>query len=94
MEITRQPATGFSQCAEPASTAKSKLVTDKAVASVSATPSVKPGLEQIQSVLSQLPAVDMDKVARLKAAVAAGEIVTDSNALAAEMLVYHRGDNR
>ena len=36
----------------------------------------------------------MDKVARLKAAVAAGEIVTDSTALAAEMLVYHRGDNR
>lgn len=94
MEITRQPATGFSQCTEPASTAKSMPVTDKAVAAVSATASVKSGLEQIQLVLSQLPSVDMDKVASLKSALAAGEIDTDSAALAAAMLAYHRGDSR
>lgn len=94
MEITRQPASGFSRCAESANTVKSEHATGKGVAAVSATPSVKPGLEQIQSVLSQLPSVDMDTVTRLKSALAAGEIATDSAALAAAMLEYHRGDNR
>ncbi len=94
MEITRQPATGFSRCAEPAGTGKSPSATDKAVAAVSAPTSVKPGLEQIQSVLGQLPTLDLDKVASLKSALAAGELVTDTAALAAAMLVYHQSDSR
>lgn len=94
MEITRQPVSGFSRCTESATPGKSEPATGKGVAAVSATPSVKPGLEQIQSVLGQLPTLDMDKVASLKSALAAGELATDSAALAAAMLVYHQGDSR
>ena len=47
---------------------------------------------RIQAALGHLPQVDLGKVANLKAALAAGELSTDSATLSAAMLTYHRGE--
>lgn len=92
MEITRQPAITISPLAEIAASGSSERSPGGPVAAISATAPVKPGLERIQAALGQLPQVDLGKVANLKAALAAGELSTDSAALSAAMLTYHRGE--
>lgn len=88
MEITRQTVISLSPLPERTVSANNARV---AVGHAS-TVSPQPGLERIQSALRQLPQVDLDKVATLKAALAAGEISTDSASLAGAMLSYHRGE--
>jgi len=51
-------------------------------------------LENLQDALDKLPAVDMDKIAEIKAALARGEIALDDAALAKSMLSYHRGSDQ
>lgn len=92
MEITRQPVISISQSSELAASASSERSTGVPVAPISAPAPVKPGLERIQSALVQLPQVDLGKVAQLKAAIAAGELSSDSATLAGAMLTYHRGE--
>lgn len=92
MEITRQPAITISPLAEIAASGSRERSPGGPVAAISVTAPVKPGLERIQAALGQLPQVDLDKVANLKAALAAGELSTDSATLSAAMLTYHRGE--
>lgn len=51
-------------------------------------------LETLQDALDKLPAVDMDKIAEVRAALARGEIALDNDALAQSMLSYHRGTDQ
>jgi negative regulator of flagellin synthesis FlgM len=51
-------------------------------------------LEVMQDALDKLPAVDMEKIAEVKAALARGEIALDNAALAKSMLSYHRGSDQ
>ena len=67
MEITRQPVISISQPSELAASASSERSTGVPVAPISAPAPVKPGLERIQSALVQLPQVDLDKVAQIRA---------------------------
>lgn len=62
------------------------------VSSPKAAVSDEPRLQQLQSNLQNLPEVDLDKVAALKAALANGELSTDVRALAGSMLDYHSGN--
>lgn len=94
MEITRQPTLGLNITNEARAASQSGRSSACPLAPVPTVAAVKPALEQIQSVLSQLPLVDLEKVAALKAALAAGELVADSASLATSMLAYHRGDDR
>lgn len=55
--------------------------------------SEEPRLEQLQDALRNLPDVDLDKVAQLKAALARGELNSDPAALAGSMLTYHSGSD-
>ncbi|MGE8296118.1 MAG: flagellar biosynthesis anti-sigma factor FlgM [Pseudomonas sp.] len=55
--------------------------------------SQEPRLEQLQDALRNLPDVDLDKVAQLKAALARGELSSDPAALAGSMLTYHSGSD-
>jgi negative regulator of flagellin synthesis FlgM len=55
--------------------------------------SEEPRLEQLQDALRNLPDVDLDKVAQLKAALARGELSSDPAALAGSMLTYHSGSD-
>lgn len=92
MEIIRQPVISLIPLAERAVPGSSERTGSAAVAPVSAPAAVKPGLERIQSALGQLPQVDLEKVAALKAALAAGELSSDSASLAGAMLTYHCGE--
>ena len=92
MEITRQPVISISQPADLGLAGSSERSTAGPVAPVAAAAPVKPALERIQTALGQLPQVDLDKVASLKAALAAGELTCDSATLAGAMLTYHRGE--
>ena len=92
MEITRQPVVNFSPSTERPVSGTTERASSGPVAPVSAPAAIKPGLEQIHSALGQLPQVNLDKVAALKAALAAGELTSDSASLASAMLTYHRGD--
>lgn len=92
MEITRQPVISFTPSAERPVSGSSERTGSGPVTPVSAPAAVKPGLEQIHSALGQLPQVDLDKVAILKAALAAGSLTSDSASLASAMLNYHRGE--
>ncbi|WMI97619.1 flagellar biosynthesis anti-sigma factor FlgM [Pseudomonas chlororaphis subsp. aurantiaca] len=94
MEITRQPAIGFNLPSEPTASAKTASTSVAPVVPVAAVEKIKPGLEQIQSVLGQLPHVDLEKVALIKAALVADEIASDSASLAAAILTYHRANHR
>lgn len=89
MEITRQPTLGLNVTRQTASASQGT-----AAAPVAAVPEVKPALEQIQAALGQLPQVDLDKVAAIKAALANGELASDSASLATAMVTYHRGSHR
>lgn len=92
MEITRQPVISVTPSAERPVSGPGERASSGPVAPVSAPAAIKPGLEQIQTALGQLPQVDLNKVATLKAALAAGELTSDSASLAGAMLTYHRGD--
>ena len=92
MEITRQPVVNFSPSTERPVSGTTERASSGPVAPVSAPAAIKPGLEQIHSALGQLPQVNLDKVATLKAALAAGSLTSDSASLAGAMLNYHRGE--
>ncbi|CAG8871077.1 hypothetical protein PS627_04269 [Pseudomonas fluorescens] len=94
MEITRPPHPGLNgtrQATAPSVQAPDSTGPTGPVTGVTA---IKPALEQIQSALGQLPQVDLEKVAAIKAALASGELANDSASLAAAMLSYHRGTDR
>lgn len=94
MEITRQPTLGLNVTRQTASASQGTAAAPGQPAAVAAVPAVKPALEQIQAALGQLPQVDLDKVAAIKAALANGELASDSASLAAAMVTYHRGSHR
>lgn len=94
MEITRPSHPGLNVTRQAKALSPQTPETGTPVAPVAGVQAVKPALEQIQSALGQLPQVDLDKVAALKAALASGELATDSASLAAAMLTYHRGNDR
>lgn len=94
MEITRQPTLGLNAPREAAIAGKAGTSLTQQPVRVAALAPAKHGLEDIQSALGQLPQVDLEKVAAIKAALACGELATDSATLAGAMLAYHRSDDR
>ncbi|MNJ21557.1 Anti-sigma-28 factor, FlgM [compost metagenome] len=94
MEITRQPTLGLNITNETRAASQGERASACPVAAVPPVAPIKPALEQIQQALGQMPQVDLEKVATIKAALAAGELVADSATLAASMLAFHRGDDR
>ncbi|WP_241580572.1 flagellar biosynthesis anti-sigma factor FlgM [Rosenbergiella nectarea] len=61
---------------------------EKVVSTKIASPSTEQTLTQAREQLGQLPEVDLDKVAEVKAALSRGEIGLDSDALAQSMLAF------
>lgn len=94
MEITRQPHLGLHGSRQADAPSLQAASTTGPVAPIAGVQAIKPALEQIQSALGQLPQVDLEKVAAIKAALASGELATDSASLATAMLTYHRGADR
>lgn len=94
MEITRQPHLGLNGTRQANAPSLQAPDTTGPAGPITGVQAVKPALEQIQSALGQLPEVDLEKVAAIKAALAAGELATDSASLAAAMLSHHRGGDR
>lgn len=94
MEITRPPSLALNVTHHAASASHGAAAAPGQPAVVAAVPTVKPALEHIQAALQQLPEVDLEKVAAIKAALAGGELLTDSTSLASAMLTYHAGSDR
>lgn len=94
MEITRQPHLGLNGTRQATAQSPQTPSSTGPAGPVTGVQAVQPALEQIQSALGQLPQVDLEKVAAIKAALASGELATDSASLAAAMLTYHRGADR
>ncbi|MHC8306798.1 flagellar biosynthesis anti-sigma factor FlgM [Pseudomonas sp. PB3P13] len=94
MEIIPQPHMGLPNTSQ--TKALSPQATDLSGPADAVTSSlpVKPALQQIQSALGELPQVDLERVAAIKAALVNGELATDSASLAAAILTYHRGSDR
>jgi negative regulator of flagellin synthesis FlgM len=94
MEITRQPHLGLNATRQADAPGLQTHDSTGPVVPVTAVQAVKPALEQIQTALGQLPQADLEKVAAIKAALASGELASDSASLACAMLTYHRGADR
>ena len=94
MEITRQSHLGLNATRQASAPSLQAPGTSGPAGPITGVQAVKPALERIQSALGQLPEVDLEKVAAIKAALAAGELATDSASLAAAMLSHHRGGER
>ena len=93
MEISRNIKAGYSATTETANSAKTDAAnaaanTEKVAA---AGPKPEPRLEQLQEAMRALPDIDLEQVAKIKKALANGELSSDVKVLAHSILAYHRG---
>lgn len=92
MEISRNIKAGYAAPTEASSSAKTDATNAASSEKVAAAgPKPEPRLEQLQEAMRALPEIDLEQVAKIKKALASGELSSDVKVLAHSILAYHRG---
>lgn len=92
MEISRNIKSGYSAPSEASSAktdATNAAASTEKVAAAGSKP--EPRLEQLQEAMRALPEIDLEQVAKIKKALANGDLCSDVKVLAHSILAYHRG---
>ena len=91
MEISRHITSGYSAATEAPAAGKTGVAAPSKTAAATQNANAEPRLEELQEAMRALPEIDLEQVAKIKKALANGDLSSDVKVLAHSILAYHRG---